>query len=171
MYKALFGLSYYGFLRISEVTISDHVIKAKDVYLATNKDKLKIYLYSSKTHTQGMEPQKIWITSNLSEKSGHYARRNFCPLQLVEDFMNVREIFDMTAQFFVFRDGSPVSPENARSVLKKCLSNLGLDPSMYGMHSFRVGRTSDLIKYNYSIEEVKRMGRWKSNTVYRYIKS
>ena len=42
---------------------------------------------------------------------------------------------------------------------------------MYGMHSFRVARTTDLIKYHYSLEEVKRMGRWQSNTVYRYIRT
>ena len=76
-----------------------------------------------------------------------------------------------TEQFFVFKDGSLVTDNHAREVLKTCLQNLGLDPNMYGMHSFRVGRTTDLIKYNYSLEEVKRMGRWRSNVVYRYIRN
>ena len=76
-----------------------------------------------------------------------------------------------TEHFFIFKDKTPVSGDNARNILKKCLENLGLDPLMYGFHSFRVGRTTDLIKYNYSIEEVKRMGRWKSNVVYRYIRN
>ena len=52
----------------------------------------------------------------------------------------------------------------------KELMNLGLGANLYGMHSFRVGRNSDLIKYQYSLEEVKRMGRWCSNTIYKYIK-
>ena len=56
----------------------------------------------------------------------------------------------------MFRDGTPVRAEQARSVLKICLTNLGLNPSNYGIHCFRVGRTSDLIKYDYSIEEVKK---------------
>ena len=77
MYKALFALSYYGMMRVSEVTLSDHVVKAKDVHSALNKDKLLLMLYSSKTHTKGMRPQKIKITSNLTEKSGFYARRTF----------------------------------------------------------------------------------------------
>ena len=71
----------------------------------------------------------------------------------------------------MFKDGSPVTPDNARAVLKDILSKLGLEASMYGMHSFRVGRTSDLIKCNCSIEEVKCIGRWKSHTVYRYIRN
>ena len=64
----------------------------------------------------------------------------------------------------------PVTVEQARNVLKQCLTNIGLDPYNYGMHSFRVGHTSDLIKYNYSLEELKKMGRWCSNTVYKYIR-
>ena len=158
MYKALFAISYYGLLRVGEVTCSDHVIKAKDVYAALTKDKLLLVLYSSKTHSKGMRPQKIRITSNFTEKSGFYAKRNFCPFKLVHDYMHLRGGFLDNEQFFVFKDKSPVYPVHARKVLKTTLMNLGLDANMYGMHSFRVGRTSDLIKYNYSLEEVKRMG-------------
>ena len=68
-------------------------------------------------------------------------------------------------QFFVFRDGSPVKPQYARNILQRVIRQLNLNDKLYGMHSFRIGRTSDLIKYNYSIDEVKLMGRWKSNVV------
>ena len=172
MYKALFALSYYGMMRVDEVTSSGHVIKAKDIHSALNKDKILIVLYSSKTHSVAMRPQKIKITSNILEKSGFYARRNFCPFTLVNQYMSARGGFeDGNEQFFVFKDGIPVSANNARNILKTCLQNLGLDPTVYGMHSLRVGRTTDLIKYNYSIDEVKRMGRWRSNIVYRYIRA
>ena len=167
MYKALFALSYYGLMRVSEVTLSDHVVKAKDVHSALNKDKIVLMLYSSKTHNKGMKPQKIKITSNLEEKSGFYARRNFCPFALINNYMKIRgDWTDIYEQFFVFRDKSPVTADQARQILRLCLNTLGLDACMYGMHSFKVGRTTDLIKYNYSIEEVKRMGRWRSNVVY-----
>ena len=172
MYKALFALSYYGMMRISEVTLSEHVLKAKDVHSALNKDKLLIYLYSSKTHDTGMRPQKIKITSNLMEKSGFYAKRNFCPFDLVNNYMYIRGDFDSSQeQFFVFKDKTPVAASHFRNLLKLCLSNLGLDATLYGVHSLRIGRTTDLIKYNYSIEEVKRMGRWRSNVVYKYIRA
>ena len=76
----------------------------------------------------------------------------------------------MNEQFFIFRDKSPVTARNARELLKLIIANLGLDNKNYGMHSLRIGRASDLIKYNYSLEEVKRMGHWKSNAVYKYIR-
>ena len=50
------------------------------------------------------------------------------------------------------------------------ISKLGLEDKLYGMHSFRIGRTSDLVKLKYSIDEIKLMGRWKSNVVFKYIR-
>ena len=172
LYKTLFALAYYGLMRVGEVTLSDHVVKAKDVHAGRNKDNLLIILYSSKTHNQGMRPQKIKIISNRNERSGQYVKRHFCPFQLTNEYFELRGGFDTDEeQFFIFRDRTPVSPCHARKVLKDVLQNLGLEHENYGMHSFRVGRASDLIKYHYTIEEVKKMGRWRSNAVYRYIRS
>ena len=156
LYKALFGLSNYGLMRVSEVTLSDHVLKAKDIHMGVNKEKLLIYLYSSQTHSRANKPQKISITSNLTEKTGSYAKRHLCPLELTKNYLQIRcatlgDTLSSEEQLFVFRDRSPVTSVNARHVLKRCLMNLGLDSSNYGMHSFRIGRTTDLIKYNYSL--------------------
>ena len=46
LYKSVFVLCYYGMMRIGEVTISPHVLKAKNVHMATNKDKLLLVLYT-----------------------------------------------------------------------------------------------------------------------------
>ena len=158
-------------MRIGEVTYSPHVLKARNVHLATHKDKLLLLLYSSKTHDKGSRPQKIKITSNRKEKSGHYVHRYFCPFKLMRQYMALRGNYEKDQeQFFIFRDMSPVTPSHARNVLKIALNNLNLDNRLYGMHSFRIGRTTDLIKYNSSIDEVKLMGRWKSNVIFKYIR-
>ena len=62
LYKTLFAISYYGMMRIGEVMKSQHVLKASNVHMVTNKDKLLLLLYSSKTYDQGTRPQKIKIT-------------------------------------------------------------------------------------------------------------
>ena len=59
LYMALFTLSYYGLMRVGEVMLSDHVVKVANVHCATNKDKILVILYTSKTHNRGMRPQKI----------------------------------------------------------------------------------------------------------------
>ena len=73
-------------------------------------------------------------------------------------------------QFFVFSDCNPVRPSHARTILKTLFQRLNLDNRLYGMHSFPIGRTTDLVKFNYSIDEVKLMGRWKSNVICKYIR-
>ena len=52
LYKSVFMLCYHGMMRIGEVTMSPHVIKAKNVHIAKNKDKILLVLYSSKTHSE-----------------------------------------------------------------------------------------------------------------------
>ena len=171
MYKALFALSYYGLMRVGETTKSPHVLKAKNVFLGENKDNVLLILDSSKTHDESTRPQRIKITANNIEKSGRYLNRHFCPFKLINKFMKIRPGYTTDdEQLFVFSDGSPVTPLQVSTVLKLMIKNLNKDEKLYGMHSFRIGRTTDLIKYNYSIEEVKLMGRWTSNIIYKYIR-
>ena len=172
MYKALFALGYYGLMRVGELTQSEHVVKAQDVCIATNKDKILLILYSSKTHSRGDRPQRIRITANARERSGKYFNRHFCPFESINNYFKVRSTIENEDEpFFILRDGSPVTPEMARNVLKTMLTNLGLNSDLYNMYSLRIGRASDLIKYNYPIEIIKIMGRWKSNVVYKYFRN
>ena len=73
-------------------------------------------------------------------------------------------------QFFVFSDGSPVKDTHIRSVLHKMIKNLRLNPKYYNIHSFRIGRATDLSKDGLAVEKIKKQGRWKSNAVYRYLR-
>ena len=173
LYKAIFAMGYYGLMRVGELVKSEsyHAVRACNVHAATNKDKILLVLYTSKTHGREAKPQKIKLTSNKSEKTGNYAHRNFCPFQLVQDYVTARGPYgDDEEQFFVFRDKTMVTAAHTRSLLKLTLQKIGLNHSLYGMHSLRVGRCSDLIKFNYDIEEVRRMGRWANNVVYKYIR-
>ena len=175
LYKAMFLLGYYGLLRVGELTktnIDSHTIKAKNVHMATNKDKLLIILYSSKTHSKANIPQKIKICSNKG-KNTNYIERNFCPFKEINKYIDLRGKILKTdnEQFFIFRDRSAVTADNARSILKEMLTKLGLNCDLYGMHSLRIGRASDLLlKFNYSISEIKRAGRWRSGAVFRYLR-
>ena len=56
LFKAIFLSAYYALLRIGELTESPHVIKAKDMGVARNKDKMRFILRSSKTHGKGAHP-------------------------------------------------------------------------------------------------------------------
>ena len=48
LYKAIFSHAYYGLFRIGELTKSKHAIKATNVHIASNKEKMLFVLHSSK---------------------------------------------------------------------------------------------------------------------------
>ena len=171
LYKALFAISYYGLMHVGEVTNSPHVLCVCNVHVAKNKENFLLVLYSSKTHDLKNLPQKIKITSNRNERMGNYVHRHFCPFKLIKLFLQERgNYMDENEPFFVFRDKKAVNAEAARKLLRTLLKNLSLDGLLYDMHSFRIGRTSDLAKSGYTIPEIQRMGIWHSNVVYKYIR-
>ena len=176
MYKALYILGYYGLLRAGELcktTDSDHTIRACNVHSATNKEKLLIVLYTSKTHGKDSYPQKIKITpsSNICSKRNNI-HRNFCPFKTVNTYIRMRGGFrNMDEPFFVFKDGSAVTTGVDRKVLRSMIKNLGLNPDIYDLHSLRIGRATDLVtKYHFSVTSVKQLRRWRSNEVFKYIR-
>ena len=169
MYKAFFMLSYYGMFRVGELASGSHPVKAKDVHIATNKNKMLFILYSSKTHGKESNPQKIKISENKSKitKIGH-----FCPFRISREFLSIRGNYkNENDPFFVHSNNEPVTPSQIREVLRSTLETLDLNPLLYDCHSFRIGRTNDMVSMKYSLEQVRIAGRWKSNAVYKYIKN
>ena len=61
------------------------------------------------------------------------------------------------------------SPAILRWVIKKLIVKIGPDPSLYDTHSLHSGCARHLIKGGCSLSDVRFVGRWWSNTVYRYL--
>ena len=174
LYLSLLSIGYYGLLRVGKLCEGTHTIKAANVHVARNKQKMLFILYSSKTHYVNKPLQKIKITSSEHSEESSLIRvhRNFCPFEPTRKYITLHGNYrSINKQFYIFHDGSPVKPVHVRTVLHSMIQRLGLDSSLYDVHSLRSGRTSDLIRYGYSIEEVKRIGHWKLNAVYKYIKN
>ena len=86
-------MSYYSLLQISEVAQSAHTLQARDVHIASNKNKILIYLYSSKMHAQDAMPQKDKIsgaTRNLSTNMVIEPPKHFCPFGLIRQYIALR---------------------------------------------------------------------------------
>ena len=64
LYRALFSTAYFGMFRVGELTVGPHAVLAKDVHVGKNKKKLLFLLRTSKTHTKGMPPQMVKISSS-----------------------------------------------------------------------------------------------------------
>ena len=175
LYKAIFLLSYYGLFRIGELTLSNsnHAVKKTcDVHIGRNKNKMLFILYSSKTHGRESLPQIIKINENQCKYNCKQIKQFFCPFTASREYLAIRGNYKTDQdQFFIFSNSNPVYANQVRSVLRKTLKNVNLNPKLYNCHSFRGGRASNLLKITkFSIDEVKFAGRWKSNAVYKYIK-
>ena len=168
LYRALFCLAYYGLMRIGELAEGPHAIKAANIHIGQNKDKILIVLYSSKTHGKESYPQKIKIAA-LNEK--YKETRLFCPFTAVRNFLQMRGDYkDEEENLFILSDRSNVTPSQVRNILRDCLQNLNLNSMLYDCHSFRIGKATDMKIEKFSISEIKTAGRWRSNAIFRYLR-
>ena len=95
----------------------------------------------------------------------------YCPYQLLRDYIDIRPKFkNPNEPFFVFSDHSPVSPVQMRNTLKMIIALSGFDESLYNCASFRIGRASDMLKMGISVETIKKIGHWRSNAVFTYLR-
>ena len=85
----------------------------------------------------------------------------YCPCEVICEYTLTHGV-NKTADepFFIFRDATPVKPENFHSILKACILDIGLDHDLYNTHRSRKGQAKDLIKAGISVETIKEMGRW-----------
>ena len=163
LYQALFASAYYGLLRVGEITESNHTIKAQDVQIGENKQKILFILRSSKTHGKYNKPQLVKIRCQD-------AKNDFCPFILLKAYIAVRpEFIDENENFFVFRDRTPVFPAQLNRVLRTVLKTAGFQEKHYSVHGFRGGRSQDLAELKVPIPTLMRIGRWKSNAIYKYL--
>ena len=98
--------------------------------------------------------------------------KSFCPFNLVKEYQAVRPLATSDAeQFFVFQDSSPVTPAQVRKVFTKAITVAGLEPHAYTFHCLRSGRASGLLKLGLSVETIKKIGRWRSNAIFTYLRN
>ena len=166
LYRAILVLGYYGLMRVGELTQGTHPVKSCNVHIGSNKNKILIVLYSSKTHSRVDYPQQIKISASQGS-----VNTLICPFKVVRDFLQVRDGYnDNNENFFIFSDGTSVKPDHFRKILADCIDRLNLNSKLYGMQSLRSGRACDLLKAGLSVEDIKRIGHWKSNAVYKYLR-
>ena len=175
LYRALFTTAYFGLFRVGELTLGEHVVKVSDVHIGMNKNKLSFVLHTSKTHSKSNWPQQIKITGLNAKLTPNTAtfriHHEICPFMLLRNYIGVRNKRQSDQQqFFIFKDGSPVTPYHFRRTLKAVITHIGLNPDLYQTHSMRAGRSMDLLDMGLSVETIKKLGRWRSNAVFTYLR-
>jgi hypothetical protein len=163
MFKAAFAIAFFGFLRIGEFTETArrgqgaHNLKIGDV--SFKGDAMFINIKSSKTDQQG-------VSATLRFERN--ANDSLCPVGAMISYLEARSARE--GSLFIHFDGSPLTQYQFSSVLRKCISAVGLEPKEFSPHSFRIGAATAAAVGGIPLESIMNMGRWQSSAVELYIR-
>ena len=160
--KSIFLLAYTASLRISEYasTPANHALQLKSLSFSHTENNLKATIILP-SYKSSKRPAKLAILPSLD--------KSICPISALLTYLRTRG--NSPGNLYLFPNSSkPVTPAWVNSTIKKTIENLDLDPSTYSSHSFRAGRTTDLVSQNTDEATIMESGRWKSNAFQKYVR-
>jgi len=108
----------------------------------------------------------ILVGCACSEEHGD----QLCPVEWYKKYQRLR---DPSSEFLFHHQGKvdKLSNSTPNSLLKKLLISIGCkDPENYGSHSMRIGGSTEASENGIEVAVLKRVGNWKSDAVFRYIR-
>ena len=106
--------------------------------------------------------------SSVVEISRQFNFQNICPVRVLKRYM--RESLTATGPLFYSKNEKPLTQKTFRSQLGSVLEVLGLPPSSYPPHAFRIGAASYAASIGLSDAEIRQLGRWRSGAFLGYIR-
>ena len=173
LYRAMFLFIYYGCLRVGEVAKAsnkDNVVSFEQLeckFVNGKIDSLNLKFFKFKHSDTVRNPRKQKSALPIMTFTKKQVKR-FCPVRIMFRYLKVRG--PKKGQLFLKENGDGVSYYSFNSVMKKCISGVGLPEGSYGTHSFRIGRSTDLHSLGYTESQIKVFGRWKSGAFLNYIR-
>ena len=163
LFKCVFSWAFYGALRVSEYTqgtLADHNLQVENIRRTYEVDDIvyKLKFSSYKFHQAG---------SPAEYTMGPAYYHECCPVQLMNRYLAFRG-HEPGPLFLLY--GKPLRGNIVSSVLQSCIRFIGLDPSDYSPHSFRIGRCTQWSMEGLNQDAIRLKGRWNSDAYMRYIR-
>ena len=137
------------------------IISISDISCYGNPvSKVVIRIRASKNDQAGQGASVILVRGDQQET---------CPVSAILGFLAIRP--SQPGPLFIHYDRSPLSSVQFAVMLKKSVEVAGLNPFFFSPHSFRIGAATSAAVGGSSLEEIKVMGRWRSECVRGYIRS
>ncbi|XP_072032790.1 integrase/recombinase xerD homolog [Amphiura filiformis] len=165
LFKAAFLLAFFGFLRVGEMTKTPnvevtHIVSVRDVQLKLGTQrKLSVCIRFSKKDQNGqgeiIELQKGVLV-------------DLCPVEAMDKFLKIRPKIE--GPLFIHFNSKPMTSGQFTAVLRKALTVIGLNPANFSGAQFRIGAMTTAAARGISMEVIKEMGRWRSQSVRTYIR-
>jgi site-specific recombinase XerD len=159
LYRSMFTNMYYACLRASEVmqsTTPQHNLTLAHIDTRSNASAFHIKFTSYKHSSQ----QNPVIAVNSTDTGD-------CPVKALHEYLSLRG----TAPGPLYLNNNrPVTRQQFNKVFQACLNYLNLPIQSYNIHSFRIGRTTDMAEQEVPPSTIQRIGRWNSTAYMKYIR-
>ena len=155
--KAALTLAFYGFLRVSEYTVTasnTKFLRRKDVKLSITH--LKVELRKSKTDQFSKSVVRIYFNNKID-----------CPGANMKEYLRINP-YPRNSPLLMFR-GKPLTPRAFNEVFRNLVHRSGLNPKKFSSHSLRSGAASTAAECGVPSWLIQKLGRWKSGCYKNYI--
>ena len=162
--KAFVSLAFHSMLRLSNLVVKHR--KRVDIkrnllrkHVTIKKHKIVISLPWSKTLQELTNSTVICVPATHDQ---------YCPVRLLSNYVN-NTVFRKNDPLFKFKNHTFVSRSAIRSILYKVHTSCNLFTNNLA-HSYRRGGAIMYYRKGVPLEEIKRLGTWKSDAIFVYIK-
>ena len=159
--KAMLSISFFGLMRIGEVTMSKHKLVPLMLSQITISHARVIISITHFKHNRSARPVDVPLDSHPGSP--------LCPVSNLTNYLAVRGSW--AGPLFAFASLTPVTREFFSNNLKLLLTFAGYYTSRYQAHSLRIGGASYYSELGYPDSQIRLLGRWGSNGFLRYIRS
>lgn len=167
LFSAAYTLAYCGFFRVGEIAVSkndatlpdrDRVVAFRDISLDLKAGIIEIHIRFSKTDQYG---SGSLIRINKTDKE-------VCPVKALAKFLALRPQFQ--GPLLIHYNKQPLTRYQFSAMLKKSVALIGLNYSVFKSHSFRIGAATSASQLGFSVEDIKKAGRWSSEAYQSYVR-
>ena len=168
MLWAAVSTCFFGFMRAGEMTVpsetsfdpSSHLcITDVTIDCIDNPQMVKLYLKTSKT-----DPFRKGVEIILGRTNNA-----LCPVTALLAYLALRG--NGPGFLFLFADGRPLTKQRFISKVREALATVGVDPSQYAGHSFRIGAATAAGACGLNDSTIQMLGRWQSSAYKLYIRT
>lgn len=164
LYKAMMCTAYYACLRVGEIALSgnrENILNINQVAVSKSDGRMVSFeiTFIDYKHSDGSFP-KLQIREVLD--------KTFCPVKCLADYLSRRG--KCSGALFVKSDNKLVLRNNFLMVLMRCFLLLHIPSDNFNTHSFRIGRCTDLAIQGFSTEQLRQIGRWRSDAFMVYVR-
>ena len=156
LYNSMFLLAFNAFLRVGEITDSEHNLWLSDI--EQTKEGFDIRFRTAK-HAAGKEQQVSVHTSSCGK---------MCPVIALNNYLRLR---GKQAGPLYLSYGKPLSRHEFVKSLKCVLTVAGIPSDRFNSHSFRIGAATSCAEKGATDVQIRKLGRWKSDAFKRYIRT